>query len=152
VTRLGITEADLSAAIDEVMGVAVGIEISGLHERIQIRRLREGDDFYAEGWPTPPIPPEALLAGMTEPRVEPPVNPFLETKPTAQSPPRRRRRLSFREAEKQAGRTVDSVTDHADGSRTYAFGEKAEKADAEPELSRRALFKTRTNPKIKVVP
>ena len=39
---------------------------------------------------------------------------------------RRPRRLSFRQAEKQAGRPVASVTDHPDGSRTYAF----ERADA----------------------
>jgi hypothetical protein len=37
--------------------------------------------------------------------------------------PRRPRRLSFRQAEKQAGRPIASVTDGPDGSRTYAFGQ-----------------------------
>lgn len=40
--------------------------------------------------------------------------------------PRRPRRLSLREAERQAGRPVVSVTDRPDGSRTYAFGDKAD--------------------------
>jgi UvrD/REP helicase N-terminal domain len=44
--------------------------------------------------------------------------------------PRRPRRLSLREAERQAGRPVASVTDRPDGSRTYAFGDKAD-ADGE---------------------
>jgi hypothetical protein len=39
--------------------------------------------------------------------------------------PRRPRRLSLREAERQAGRPVASVTDRPDGSRTYAFGDTA---------------------------
>ena len=43
---------------------------------------------------------------------------------------RRPRRLSLREAERQAGRPVASVTDRPDGSRTYAFGDKAD-ADGE---------------------
>lgn len=39
--------------------------------------------------------------------------------PDALQKPKRRRRLSWREAEKQAGRPV-VVTDHPDGSRSYA--------------------------------
>ena len=45
--------------------------------------------------------------------------------------PRRPRRLSFRQAEKQAGRPVASVTDRPDGSRTYAFGQSTSAPDAE---------------------
>ena len=43
---------------------------------------------------------------------------------------RRPRRLSFRQAEKQAGRPVASITDHPDGSRTFAFGQSTA-SDAE---------------------
>jgi hypothetical protein len=45
--------------------------------------------------------------------------------------PRRPRRLSFLQAEKQAGRPIASVTDRADGSRTYAFGQSTSAPDAE---------------------
>jgi hypothetical protein len=45
--------------------------------------------------------------------------------------PRRPRRLSFRQAETQAGRPVASVTDRPDGSRTYAFGQSTASPDAE---------------------
>ena len=64
-------------------------------------------------------------------------------------PPRRRRRLSFRAAAKQAGRPVASVTEHVDGARTYAFGETEAAPTEEP--PRKSLFKARTNPKLKVV-
>jgi hypothetical protein len=47
------------------------------------------------------------------------------------APSRRRRRLSLSEAAKQAGRPVASVTDHADGSRTYAFEEVKAGANAD---------------------
>ena len=61
-----------------------------------------------------------------------PSEPAKQAEPLSADPPtRRKRRLSFREATKQAGRPVASVTEHADGARTYAFGQSAPDANAE---------------------
>jgi hypothetical protein len=79
-----------------------------------------------------------------------PSEPAKQAEPLSADPPtRRRRRLSFREAVKQAGRPVAAVTDHANGSRTYAFGQSEAASTEEP--PRKSLFKARTNPKLKVV-
>jgi hypothetical protein len=67
----------------------------------------------------------------------------------APSRARRVRRLSFREAAKQAGRPIASVTDRPDGSRTYAFGEPDAAPVEEPPPT--SLFKARAIPKMKVV-
>jgi hypothetical protein len=74
-------------------------------------------------------------------------------------PPRRRiRRQTVPQVEKEAGRLVTVLTIAPDGSRSFALGEKtdkrAKKAEVEEpnhEPPRAALFRTRTNPKMKVV-
>jgi hypothetical protein len=74
-------------------------------------------------------------------------------------PPRRRvRRQTVPQVEKEAGRPVTVLTEALDGSRSFALAEKAgervKKAEVEEpnqEPPRAALFRTRTNPKMKVV-
>jgi hypothetical protein len=44
------------------------------------------------------------------------------------------RRPSPRTVEKQVGRPITSVTDHRDGSRTYAFGQQAKEAQGDNEV------------------
>jgi hypothetical protein len=67
--------------------------------------------------------------------------------------PRRVRRQSPRTIEKQVGRPFVSLTDHWDGSRTYAFSqpEAAKEAERVEEPPRVSLFKARLVPKQKVI-
>jgi hypothetical protein len=67
--------------------------------------------------------------------------------------PRRVRRPSFREVERQAGRPVTALTVARDGSCTYAFGQQEAAKEAAPaeEPPSRSLFKARAVPKMKVV-